>query len=62
MSTYVELLEQLKQLPEESLTRDVIVYDTFEDEFRDLDYNTGKLNVSKADEKLSDDYATYFIM
>jgi hypothetical protein len=62
MSTYGELLEKLKQLPEEALSKDLIVWDTQDSEFKNLEYNIGQLEITVASDQLNDENCTYFVI
>ena len=62
MSTYGELLETLKQLPEEALSKNLIVWDTVDNEFKDIEYNSGSLELNAQSDQLDDENATYFII
>ena len=62
MSTYGELLETLKQLPEEALSKNLIVWDTVDNEFKDIEYNSGSLELNAPSDQLYDENATYFII
>ena len=62
MSTYGELLEKLKQLPEEALSKDLIAWDTQDNEFKDIEYNIGQLELTVASDQLDDENCTYFVI
>ena len=62
MSTYGELLEKLKQLPEEALSKDLIAWDTQDNEFKDIEYNIGQLELTVASDQLNDEHCTYFVI
>tara|TARA_R100000008_G_scaffold79145_1_gene60665 strand:- start:313 stop:501 length:189 start_codon:yes stop_codon:yes gene_type:complete len=62
MSTYGELLEKLKQLPEEALSKDLIAWDTQDNEFKDIEYNIGQLELTVASDQLNDENCTYFVI
>ena len=62
--TYKELLERLKQLNENQLSYNAVVYDIEDSEFKEIDYNgiCGNIEMVQASDKLNDEDATYFII
>ena len=62
--TYKELLERLKQLNENQLSYNAVVYDIEDSEFKEIDYNGigGNIEMVQASDKLNDEDATYFII
>tara|TARA_B100000945_G_C20108379_1_gene469123 strand:+ start:408 stop:599 length:192 start_codon:yes stop_codon:yes gene_type:complete len=62
--TYKELLERLKQLDENQLSYNAVVYVIEDSEFKEIDYNGigGNIEMMKASDKLNDENATYFVL
>ena len=61
--TYKELLESLQKLNENALSKDAVVYDIDDQEFKDIDFSAlGKCEIEKASDELNDEDATYFVI
>jgi hypothetical protein len=61
--TYKELLESLQKLNENALSKNAIVWDLDDQEFKDVDYSAfGRCEVEKASDELNDEDATYFVI
>ena len=61
--TYKELLESLQKLNENALSKDAIVYDIDDQEFKEIDFSAlGRCIIEKADDELNDEDSTYFVM
>ena len=61
--TYKELLESLQKLNENALSKDAIVYDLDDHEFKDIDFSArGRCEIEKASDELNDEDATYFVI
>ena len=61
--TYKELLESLQKLNEEALSKDAVVYDIDDQEFKEIDYSAiGRCEIEKASDELNDEDATYFVI
>ena len=61
--TYKELLESLQKLNENALSKDAIVYDLDDQEFKDIDFSAGgRCEIEKASDELNDEDATYFVI
>ena len=61
--TYKELLESLQKLNENALSKDAIVYDIDDQEFKDIDFSArGRCEIEKASDELNDEDATYFVI
>ena len=61
--TYKELLESLQKLNENALSKDAIVYDLDDQEFKDIDFSVmGRCEIEKASDELNDEDATYFVI
>ena len=62
--TYKELLERLKQLDENQLSYNAVVYDIEDSQFKEIDYNGigGNIEMMQASDKLNDENATYFVL
>ena len=61
--TYKELLERLKQLNENQLSYNAVVYDIEDSEFKEIDYSVlGRCEIEKASDELNDEDATYFVI
>ena len=61
--TYKELLESLQKLNENALSKNAIVYDIDDAEFKEIDFSAiGRCIVEKADDELNDEDSTYFVM
>jgi len=61
--TYKELLESLQKLNENALSKNAIVYDLDDQEFKDIDFSgRGRCECEKASDELNDEDATYFVI
>ena len=61
--TYKELLESLQKLNENALTKDAIVWDIDDQEFKEIDFSAlGKCIIEKADDELNDEDSHYFVI
>ena len=61
--TYKELLESLQKLDKNALSKDAIVYDLDDQEFKDIDFSAmGRCEIEKASDELNDEDATYFVI
>ena len=61
--TYKELLESLQKLNENALSKNAIVYDIDDQEFKDIDFNAlGKCEIEKASDELNDEDSYYFVI
>ena len=61
--TYKELLESLQKLNENALSKDAIVYDIDDAEFKEVDFSAiGRCIVEKADDELNDEDSNYFVI
>ena len=61
--TYKELLESLQKLNENALSKNAIVYDIDDQEFKEVDFSAlGRCIIEKADDELNDEDSTYFVM
>ena len=61
--TYKELLESLQKLNENALSKDAIVYDLDDQEFKDIDFSArGRCEIEKASAELNDEDANYFVI
>ena len=61
--TYKELLESLQKLNENALSKDAIVYDLDDQEFKDIDFSArGRCEIEKASDELNDEDSTYFVI
>ena len=61
--TYKDLLESLQKLNENALSKDAIVYDLDDQEFKEVDFSAlGRCIIEKADDELNDEDSTYFVM
>ena len=61
--TYKELLESLQKLNENALSKNAIVYDIDDQEFKDVDYSArGRCEIEKASDELNDEDSTYFVI
>ena len=60
---YKELKDILNTLSDAQLEKDAIVYDTEDQEFKDVDYNHGgNVEIEKASDQLNDENETYFVV
>ena len=61
--TYKELLESLQKLNENALSKDAVVYDIDDQEFKDIDFSAlGKCEIEKASDELNDEDYYYFVI
>ena len=61
--TYKELLESLQKLNENAVSKDAIVYDLDDQEFKEVDFSAlGRCIVEKADDELNDEDSHYFVI
>ena len=61
--TYKELLESLQKLNENALSKNAIVYDIDDQEFKEIDFSAiGRCIVEKADDELNDEDSNYFVI
>ena len=61
--TYKELLESLQKLNENALSKDAIVYDLDDQEFKDIDFSAmGRCEIEKASDELNDEDSYYFVI
>ena len=61
--TYKELLESLQKLNENALSKDAIVYDIDDQEFKEIDFSAlGRCIIEKADDELNDEDSHYFVI
>ena len=61
--TYKELLESLQNLNENALSKDAVVYDIDDQDFKEIDYSAiGRCEIEKASDELNDEDATYFVI
>ena len=61
--TYKELLESLQKLNENALSKNAIVYDLDDQEFKEIDFSVmGRCIIEKADDELNDEDSHYFVI
>ena len=61
--TYKELLESLQKLNENALSKNAIVYDIDDAEFKDVDFSAiGRCEIEKASDELNDQDSYYFVI
>ena len=61
--TYKDLLESLKKLNENALSKNAIAYDLDDQEFKEVDFSAiGRCIVEKADDELNDEDSHYFVI
>ena len=61
--TYKELLESLQKLNENALSKNAVVYDIDDQEFKDIDFSArGRCEVEGASDELNDEDAYYFVI
>ena len=61
--TYKELLESLQKLNENALSKNAIVYDLDDQEFKEVDFSAlGRCIIEKADDELNDEDSYYFVV
>ena len=61
--TYKELLESLQKLNENALSKNAVVYDIDDQEFKEVDFSAlGRCVIEKADDELNDEDSHYFVI
>ena len=61
--TYKDLLESLQKLNENALSKDAIVYDLDDQEFKEVDFSgLGRCLIEKAEDELNDEDSHYFVI
>ena len=61
--TYKELLDSLQKLNENALSKDAIVYDIDDAEFKEVDFSAiGRCLIEKADDELNNEDSHYFVI
>ena len=61
--TYKDLLESLQKLNENALSKNAIVYDLDDQEFKDVDFCAiGNCECEKASDELNDEDSYYFVI
>ena len=61
--TYKELLESLQKLNENALSKNAIVWDIDDQEFKEIDFSAlGRCIIEKADDELNDEDSHYFVI
>ena len=61
--TYKELFESLQKLNENALSKDAIVYDIDDAEFKEVDFSAiGRCLIEKADDELNNEDSHYFVI
>ena len=61
--TYKELLESLQKLNENALSKNALVYDLDDQEFKDIDFSAiGRCECEKASDELNDEDYFYFVI
>ena len=61
--TYKELLESLQKLDKNALSKNAIVYDIDDAEFKEIDFSAlGRCIIEKADDELNDEDSNYFVI
>ena len=61
--TYKDLLESLQKLNENALSKDAVVYDLDDQEFKDIDFSLrGHCETEGAADKLNDQDYYYFVI
>ena len=61
--TYKELLESLEKLNENALSKNAVVYDIDDQEFKEVDFSAlGRCIIEKADDELNDENSHYFVI
>ena len=61
--TYKELLESLQKLNENALSKNAIVYDIDDAEFKEVDFSAiGRCLIEKADDELNNEDSHYFVI
>ena len=61
--TYKDLLESLQKLNKNALSKNAIVWDIDDQEFKEIDFSAlGRCIVEKADDELNDEDSHYFVI
>ena len=61
--TYKELLESLQKLNENALSKDAIVYDIDDAEFKEVDFSAiGRCLIEKSADELNNEDSHYFVI
>jgi len=61
--TYKELLESLQKLNENALSKNAIVFDIDDQEFKDIDFSVrGRCEIENASDELNDEDSYYFVI
>ena len=61
--TYKELLESLQKLNENALSKNAVVYDIDDQEFKEVDFSgLGRCLIEKAEDELNDEDSYYFVI
>ena len=61
--TYKDLLESLQKLNENALSKNAIVWDIDDSEFKEIDFNAiGRCECEKASDELNDEDSYYFVI
>tara|TARA_Y100001970_G_C13420126_1_gene456166 strand:+ start:260 stop:448 length:189 start_codon:yes stop_codon:yes gene_type:complete len=61
--TYKELLESLQKLNDNALSKNAVVYDIDDQEFKDIDFSVrGHCECEKASDELNDEDYYYFVI
>jgi len=61
--TYKELLESLQKLNDNALSKNAVVYDIDDQEFKDVDFSgIGRCEIEKASDELNDEDHYYFVI
>ena len=61
--TYKELLESLQKLNENALSKNALVWDIDDQEFKDIDFSArGRCEIENASDELNDEDSYYFVI
>ena len=61
--TYKDLLESLQKLNENALSKNALVLDIDDQEFKDIDFSgTGRCEIEKVSDELNDEDSYYFVI
>ena len=61
--TYKDLLESLQKLNENALSKNALVWDIDDQEFKDIDFSEiGRCECEKASDELNDEDSYYFVI
>ena len=61
--TYKDLLESLQKLNENALSKNALVWDIDDQEFKDIDFSAiGRCECEKASDELNDEDSYYFVI